>query len=86
MVDTHSALYYSLREVLRHPRCASRMWMQSSTYDLDELRIRNLNVTSRFWSDDGMDPLPIAFPARLNLKGASSHITLDFDVEEQEYV
>ena len=60
--------------------------MERSTFNLDELRVRNLNVTSHFWSDDGMYPLPISFPAKLNLEGNYNHIILDLDVEDQEYV
>ena len=82
----HNELYHSLQEVLRHPRCASRTWLEDPTFDLGPLRIRNTNVSTRFWSEKNIDPLPIAFPAILNLKGAYSNITFDIDVENLQYV
>lgn len=82
----HNVLYYSLQEALRHPRCASWTWMEDPTFDLGSLRIRNSNVSTCFRSERNIDPLPIAFPARLNLKGAYSNITLNIDIENQKYV
>ena len=82
----HNELYYSLQEVLRHPRCASQTWMEDATFDLGFLRIRNSNVRTRFRSEKKPDPLPIAFPARLNLKGTHSNITFDINIENQKYV
>jgi hypothetical protein len=86
MTDIHGALYRSLQEVLRHPKCASEAWMENPTVDFGQLRVRNFNVTTHFGIDIGMDNIQIAFPARLNLSGAYSHIALDINVEDQEYV
>ena len=82
----HNELYYSLQESLRHPRCASRTWMEHPTFDLGSLRIRNSNVRTCFRSEKNPDPLPIAFPARLNLKGTHSDIAFDINSENQKYV
>ena len=82
MTDIHNALYRSLQEVLRHPKCASEMWRESPSCDFDLLRVRNFDIATHF----GMNDIQIAFPARLNLNGAYSRIALDLNVENQEYM
>jgi hypothetical protein len=86
MTDIDGALYRSLQEVLRHPKCASEAWMENPTIDFGQLRVPNFNVTPHIGIDRRMDDIQIAFPARLNLSGACSHIALDLNVEDQEYV
>ena len=76
MTDTHSELYYSLIETLHHPNCASSAWLDNPTINRGQIHVGSSDVHSRYWADDEMDPISIAFPAKLNLNGIHSNLAL----------
>ena len=86
MTDTHSDLYYSLQAALRHPNCASSTWLDNPSINKAQIHVDDSNVNSRYWMDDDMEPISITFPAKLNLNGIHSQLTLDLTEEYNKFV
>lgn len=76
MNEIHSLLHYSLKEALRHPKCASEEWMST---DIGRMRVTDSDVKTLYWINDDFEMVSITFPAKLNLDGPYNQLAFDFN-------